>query len=155
MRTASRSSFRDWAAERTDHLREVIEAALAHVVPNKVEAAYARSDLFERRLLLMDDWAKYLQDEGGPATPRCRAYRMRTVKRRAGPVAHFRGLGSLADHHGPDVSRGPNRRSADRSPCCWLTRSVAASWFRLEYLTRASTFRVTDLGVADCYKWVQ
>ena len=37
-----RSSYCDWAAERTDHLREVIEAALAHVVPNKVEAAYAR-----------------------------------------------------------------------------------------------------------------
>ena len=42
-----RSSFRDWAAEETDHPREVIEAALAHVVQNKVEAAYARSDLFE------------------------------------------------------------------------------------------------------------
>ena len=55
-----RSSFRDWAAERTDHPREVIEAALAHVVPNKVEAAYARSDLFERRRLLMDDWAQYV-----------------------------------------------------------------------------------------------
>ena len=55
-----RSSFRDWAAERTDHPREVIEAALAHVVPNKVEAAYARSDLFERRRLLMDEWAAYL-----------------------------------------------------------------------------------------------
>ena len=55
-----RSSFRDWAAERTDHSREVIEAALAHVVPNKVEAAYARSDLFERRRRLMDEWAAYL-----------------------------------------------------------------------------------------------
>ncbi len=55
-----RSSFRDWAAEETDHPREVIEAALAHVVGNKVEAAYARSDLFERRRLLMDDWAKYV-----------------------------------------------------------------------------------------------
>ena len=55
-----RSSFRDWAAERTDHPREVIEAALAHVVQNKVEAAYARSDLFERRRRLMDDWADYL-----------------------------------------------------------------------------------------------
>ena len=44
-----RSSFRDWAAEETDHPREVIEEALAHVVQNKVEAAYARSDLFERR----------------------------------------------------------------------------------------------------------
>ena len=55
-----RSSFRDWAAEETNHPREVIEAALAHVVRNKVEAAYARSDLFERRRILMDDWAAYL-----------------------------------------------------------------------------------------------
>ena len=54
-----RSSFRGWAAEMTDHPREVIEAALAHVVQNKVEAAYARSDLFERRRL-MDDWSAYL-----------------------------------------------------------------------------------------------
>ena len=55
-----RSSFRDWAAEETDHSREVMEAALAHVVRNRVEAAYARSDLFERRRILMDDWARYL-----------------------------------------------------------------------------------------------
>ena len=55
-----RSSFRDWAAEETDHPREVIEAALAHVVQNKVEAAYARSDLFERRRRLMNDWSTYL-----------------------------------------------------------------------------------------------
>ena len=55
-----RSSFRDWAAEETDHPREVIEAALAHVVANQTEAAYARSDLFERRRRLMDDWADYL-----------------------------------------------------------------------------------------------
>ena len=62
-----RSSFRDWAAEKTDHPREVIEAALAHVVQNKVEAAYARSDLFERRRLLMDDWSEYLVEERGQA----------------------------------------------------------------------------------------
>ena len=55
-----RSTFRDWAGEETDHPREVIEAALAHVVRNRVEAAYARSDLFERRRVLMDDWARYL-----------------------------------------------------------------------------------------------
>ena len=55
-----RSTFRDWAAEKTDHPRDVIEAALAHVVRNRVEAAYARSDLFERRRRLMDDWAGYL-----------------------------------------------------------------------------------------------
>ena len=60
-----RSSFRDWASERTNHPREVVEAALAHVVGNKVEAAYARSDLFERRRRLMDDWAAYLNGERG------------------------------------------------------------------------------------------
>ena len=58
-----RLTFRDWAGEETDHPREVIEAALAHVVRNRVEAAYARSDLFERRRVLMDDWARYL-DQG-------------------------------------------------------------------------------------------
>ncbi len=60
-----RSSFRDWAGEETDHPREVIEAALAHVVRNRVEAAYARSDLFERRRVLMDDWARYLAQRSG------------------------------------------------------------------------------------------
>ena len=55
-----RSSFRDWAAEETNHPREVIEAALAHVVQNRVEAAYRRTDLFERRRRLMNDWAAYL-----------------------------------------------------------------------------------------------
>ena len=43
----------------------MIEAALAHVVRNRVEAAYARSDLFERRRTLMDDWARYLARESG------------------------------------------------------------------------------------------
>ena len=60
-----RSSFRDFAGERTNHPREVIEAALAHVVKNQTEAAYARSDLFERRRRLMDDWAHYLTGAGG------------------------------------------------------------------------------------------
>ena len=58
-----RSSFRDWAAEETDHPREVIEAALAHVVQNRVEAAYRRTDLFERRRRLMNDWEAYLSGD--------------------------------------------------------------------------------------------
>ncbi|MXW68011.1 MAG: tyrosine-type recombinase/integrase [Gemmatimonadales bacterium] len=58
-----RSSFRDWAAEKTDYPREVVEAALAHVVHNKVEAAYRRTDLFERRRHLMNDWAAYLVND--------------------------------------------------------------------------------------------
>ena len=60
-----RSTFRDWAAEETNHLREVVEAAFAQTVQNKVEAAYARSDLFERRRRLMDDWANYLNGKWG------------------------------------------------------------------------------------------
>ena len=56
-----RSSFRDWAAERTNTPREVVEAALAHTVQNPTEAAYARSDLFERRRHLRDDWSAYLR----------------------------------------------------------------------------------------------
>ena len=55
-----RSSFRDWAAERTNFQSEVAEMALAHVVANKVEAAYRRGDLFEKRRRLMDAWAEFL-----------------------------------------------------------------------------------------------
>ena len=56
-----RSIFRYWVAEEADHPREVIEAALAHVIQNKVEAAYARTDLFESRRRLMDDWASAIE----------------------------------------------------------------------------------------------
>ena len=55
-----RSSFRDWAAECTDAPREVCELALAHVNSDRVEAAYRRSDLFERRRILMQQWADYV-----------------------------------------------------------------------------------------------
>ena len=54
-----RSTFRDWAAECTTVAPEVAEAALAHVVGNKVEAAYRRTDLFEKRRLLMQQWGCY------------------------------------------------------------------------------------------------
>lgn len=57
-----RSSFRDWCAEYAKVAREVAEAALAHVVSNKIEAAYARSDLFQRRAELMQQWADYLTE---------------------------------------------------------------------------------------------
>ena len=60
-----RSSFRDWASEKTNTPHAVMEAALAHVNPNQVEAAYARSDLFERRRKLMNQWAGYLAGSQG------------------------------------------------------------------------------------------
>lgn len=54
-----RSTFRDWAAEQTAYPSEVVEMALAHTIANKVEAAYRRGDLFEKRRRLMADWARY------------------------------------------------------------------------------------------------
>ena len=54
-----RSSFRDWAAESTSFPNHVVEMALAHAVGDKVEAAYRRGDLFEKRRKLMEAWATY------------------------------------------------------------------------------------------------
>ena len=54
-----RSSFSDWAAERTAFPRGVVEMALAHAVENNVEAAYRRGDLFEKRRQLMDAWSRF------------------------------------------------------------------------------------------------
>lgn len=54
-----RSTFRDWAAERTDFANEVVEMALAHTISNKVEAAYRRGDLFEKRRVLAQAWADF------------------------------------------------------------------------------------------------
>jgi integrase len=54
-----RSTFRDWAAERTDFPNEVVEMALAHTISNKVEAAYRRGDLFEKRRALAQAWTDF------------------------------------------------------------------------------------------------
>lgn len=62
-----RSSFKDWVSEKTDYANEVSEMALAHKVSNKVEAAYRRGDMFEKRINLMDDWAAYI----GRLAPSC------------------------------------------------------------------------------------
>jgi integrase len=54
-----RSSFRDWASERTNFAREVAEMALAHVIDDKTEAAYRRGDLFDKRRRMMGAWAEF------------------------------------------------------------------------------------------------
>lgn len=56
-----RSSFRVWGAEQTNYPREVLEAALAHVIGDETEAAYMRSDLFTKRRRLMEEWARYCE----------------------------------------------------------------------------------------------
>jgi len=62
-----RSTFRDWGSERTNYPNEVLEMALAHTVDDKVEAAYRRGDLLEKRHRLMQDWAKYCGTATVPA----------------------------------------------------------------------------------------
>ena len=67
-----RSTFRDWAAEQTNFPREVAEAALAHVIADRTEAAYRRGDLLDKRRRMMDAWAAYCQTErssGGAIIP--------------------------------------------------------------------------------------
>lgn len=60
-----RSSFRDWASERTNFPREVCELALAHTIKDKSEAAYRRGDLLEKRRELADAWARFVTTVGG------------------------------------------------------------------------------------------
>jgi integrase len=62
-----RSTFRDWAAEHTNYPREVAEMALAHTIESKVEAAYRRGDLFEKRRLMMEEWANFCSTVQRPA----------------------------------------------------------------------------------------
>jgi integrase len=54
-----RSTFRDWCSERTNYPRDVAEMALAHAIGDKVEAAYRRGDLFEKRRRMMKEWGKF------------------------------------------------------------------------------------------------
>jgi integrase len=61
-----RSTFRDWAAERTNFPNEMLEMALAHAVSDKVEAAYRRGDMFDKRRKLMDAWAAYCAKSAAP-----------------------------------------------------------------------------------------
>ncbi|MDH3460098.1 MAG: integrase arm-type DNA-binding domain-containing protein [Burkholderiaceae bacterium] len=63
-----RSTFRDWVSEYTNHASEVAEMALAHAVGDKVEAAYRRGDLFDKRVSLMNDWAEFLARSGAPGS---------------------------------------------------------------------------------------
>jgi integrase len=62
-----RAAFSTWAAEATEYPRELVEAALAHVVGGAVERAYSRTDRIDRRRALMDSWAAYCGAGHGPA----------------------------------------------------------------------------------------
>jgi integrase len=67
-----RSTVRDWASERTNYSREVAEMALAHTIGDKVEAAYRRGDLFDKRRQMMSDWAAFcaiVEHKAGDVVP--------------------------------------------------------------------------------------
>jgi integrase len=74
-----RSTFRDWAAEQTSYPHEMCEIALAHTVGNKVEAAYRRGDMMEKRRRLMADWERYCS---GPQ-PETASPKVRPIRKRA------------------------------------------------------------------------
>src|SRR5262249_55235829 len=76
-----RSAFRDWAAEQTNFPNEVIEMSLAHSITDKVEAAYRRGDLFEKRRKLMEQWDRYLSKPRLPES--CNVISCRKQARRA------------------------------------------------------------------------
>jgi integrase len=56
-----RATFKTWASERTSFQKEIVEAALAHIVGDKVEQAYRRGDMFEKRRRLMQQWASFCE----------------------------------------------------------------------------------------------
>ena len=64
-----RSSFRDWAGECTPHARDTVEMALAHVIPDKTEAAYRRGTMLAKRLRLLEDWDAYLDKPPAKVVP--------------------------------------------------------------------------------------
>jgi integrase len=68
-----RATFKSWAEDKTESAREVIEAALAHVIGDKAEQAYRRSDALEKRRALMDDWSAFLSATPAPAHRRQRS----------------------------------------------------------------------------------
>ena len=73
-----RSSFRDWGAERTNYPNEMLELALAHTVSDKVEAAYRRGDMFDKRRKLMDAWSEFCASK-----PRAAGDNVRSLRQKA------------------------------------------------------------------------
>lgn len=83
-----RSSFRDWTGEATNYPRDVAEMALAHAIQNKVEAAYRRGDLFEKRRMMMQEWANHVCKRGpglfGLQETKIKSYRQRMTDEQQG-----------------------------------------------------------------------
>jgi hypothetical protein len=113
-----RSSFRDWAAERTNFPREVAEAALAHIDGDETERAYQRGDLFDKRRRLMTAWADYCAAKapavasmsahsGGSAFPSAASCKSTAVRQFARACCNNRKT--------PNASQ-PDRRILDQPP---------------------------------------
>jgi hypothetical protein len=102
-----RSTFRDWAAERTNFPREVAEMALAHAIPDAAEAAYRRGDLFDKRRKLMDAWAAYCAKVETDAIPEGAGPGSRPAAghhRRPACPASLHHVGGEGDGHGTQTT---------------------------------------------------
>ena len=85
-----RSSFFDWGHDLTGHPKEILDIALAHTVADKVEAAYRRSDMFEKRQLLMADWARYCQSTVGQVKLSANLRKVRSPDSKRASLSHGR-----------------------------------------------------------------
>ena len=113
-----RSAFRDWAAECTNFTNEVCEAALAHVIENKAEAAYRRGDLFDKRRKLMEAWAAYCAAPKAGKVVRC--------DRRLGPDRGRSGAEGQAGHLRHGVTNSGSDRSEPANIASLLGRSTSS-----------------------------
>ena len=107
-----RSSFRDWAAECTDAPREVCELALAHVNTNRIGAAYRRTDMFEQRRVLMDQWAAFLAGPAASYPAAALRERVSTARRMPHTIQSRHGEGGPNQPSGRGSESGASRRAA-------------------------------------------
>jgi integrase len=106
-----RASFKTWASERTSIPNEIVEAALAHVVGSKVEQAYRRGDMFERRRRLMQQWATFCNN--APEQRRRNVALLSTLQ----PGKHSRARGPRDDDEGLRDVRGGSREVVEVVNC--------------------------------------
>ena len=144
-----RSAFRDWAAECTNFTNEVCEAALAHVIENKAEAAYRRGDLFDKRRKLMEAWAVYC---AVPKSGKVVAFKRLTTLAQIGLDPHIIGLGAgpvgqpLPDNVTTAVRLAPRHLQ-------WRWAVVMPRYKpRLSFATRGGGDPVLEISCADWHR---
>ena len=133
-----RSSFRTWASD-SGRSRDLAEAALSHAVGDQTERAYARSDMFERRRKMMDDWARYLEAYAAENFPGAEIPNTVEILQRTGTVIpFFSGAFTHCRDHGLHQSHAsvPRRRLLGRIPAGRPTPPVRSNRCSTTYTSR-------------------